>query len=355
MKYFIFITLFFAGYFAQAQSCNGRLKDDNYVDAWSDAGMTAFLKKLKKARMYGNLISVTEAEVAKTPKGFTGKQTVQILNEFRFPNDKVKLIKIIDDKIMGITCEEAAAILLKMNHESGRITTLKAIKDAITDVENIATVLNVFAFQTEDAKKIVKDLKPRSYIYGTVRNKHVVFVVDLSGSMDAEITFADGSTCTRLNFVRQELKKALFNLAPSSNFNVIFFESEVGYWKSQMLQATPQNMESVLRYVGNQSAGGGTNIYGALKTAFNVPNVEMIYFLTDGMPTSGDVTDVDGILNEVENWNSNKHVVVNATAFLMGNYGGDDKDGSRKLMERLSKITNGTYRAIDNKSFKTPR
>jgi hypothetical protein len=78
---------------------------------------------------------------------------------------------------------------------------------------------------------------------------------------------------------------------------------------------------------------GATNIYDALETAFKMmgvgtaadrtkePVYDTVFFMTDGRPTSGKVTDPKLILGEVRRWNESRKVRIHVVGM-----GGKKKD-----------------------------
>jgi hypothetical protein len=63
-----------------------------------------------------------------------------------------------------------------------------------------------------------------------------------------------------------------------------------------------------------KGALGGTNLYDAVKRAFNDPDVDTIVVLSDGEPTAGAVTDPSAIREDVARWNKNRGIVIHTIA-----------------------------------------
>lgn len=102
------------------------------------------------------------------------------------------------------------------------------------------------------------------------------FVIDTSGSMGG----------TSIVQARRALKLGLSQLDPMDEFNVIEFNSEHTSLYPSPRKATRENIEKALQWIGNLSAGGGTNMGPALKTALkgDAPEglLKQIIFITDG-------------------------------------------------------------------------
>jgi HEAT repeat protein len=197
-------------------------------------------------------------------------------------------------------------------------------------------------------------------------SRSIVFVVDVSGSMEAHVVekerFKDGNypSMARMDIVKTELARTIEKLEPFVRFNVISFATDVDSWRKDLAPANPLNKRAAADWVrklqpigGNskedlaqvglvQSAnleGGRTNTYGALMRAFGVDprkgieqgyqsEVDTIFFLSDGRPTVGDLIDPDDILAAVARVNDLRKVVLHTIAI-----GEFRKDFMRKLAE----------------------
>ncbi|MBN2012056.1 VWA domain-containing protein [candidate division KSB1 bacterium] len=155
--------------------------------------------------------------------------------------------------------------------------------------------------------------------------KRIFFVIDRSGSMSGE----------KIVQAKDALKFCVTNLNPSDYFNIIDFSSEITSFQSELLEATPANIQSALGYISTIDAGGGTNINDALQTALkgftdeSTPNI--IIFLTDGQPTVGE-TDNAVIRNNVKTANTH-----GARLFSFG----VGYDVNSTLLDQLAEENNG--------------
>uniref|UniRef100_A0A670J537 Inter-alpha-trypsin inhibitor heavy chain 4 n=1 Tax=Podarcis muralis TaxID=64176 RepID=A0A670J537_PODMU len=121
--------------------------------------------------------------------------------------------------------------------------------------------------------------------------KNVVFVIDTSGSMGGK----------KIRQTKEAMKKILEDLNPEDYFSLVLFSGTVRLWTSSLLQATEENVERAKRHVETISAGGTTDINGALQKAIHsldkdttaelLPDqsISMIILLTDGQPTTGEI------------------------------------------------------------------
>jgi len=143
--------------------------------------------------------------------------------------------------------------------------------------------------------------------------KHVVFVLDVSGSMNGK----------KLIQVKNAMKSILNQLRDIDFFSILHFSDVVTEWRLEATAATKESLEAAKLYVEGMEASGGTNIYQGLKTglqrireASNSSTVvqPMMIFLTDGHATSG-VTEKKAILTDVQAANADLNVPVFCLAF----------------------------------------
>ena len=82
-----------------------------------------------------------------------------------------------------------------------------------------------------------------------------------------------------------------------------------------------------------QSPLGGTNVYGAIMQAFSMRNVDTVYLLSDGEPSSGEVIDVQEIAEEILLENRRKRIVFHCVSI----------GRESPLLARLARESDGTY------------
>ena len=96
----------------------------------------------------------------------------------------------------------------------------------------------------------------------------------------------------------------------------------------------------------------GTNSYGALAAAFEDPDADTIFFMSDGHPSVGRVTDPDLILNRIRDWNQLRRVRIHAVALLRGLPPAafmsiESADRSAAFMKRLAEQNSGRFKKIE--------
>lgn len=156
--------------------------------------------------------------------------------------------------------------------------------------------------------------------------KTVVFVIDRSGSMSG----------TKIDQAKAALQFVLDNLRDDDTFNIIAYDDQVEAYKPELQRYSSSTRAEATRFVGNIRPGGGTNIDGGLQAALHQisddsrPNY--VIFLTDGLPTNGELNELKIAANS-QRANQGKARIF---AFGVG------FDVNARLLDRVSGGSGGT-------------
>ncbi len=111
-----------------------------------------------------------------------------------------------------------------------------------------------------------ESIPPREYI----------FIVDVSGSMSG----------FPLEVSKSLMKELLSGLKTSDKFNIVLFAGGSNVYAEQSLNATNENIQKAIQYLGNLRGGGGTELLNALQNAMNLNTSDdyarSFVILTDG-------------------------------------------------------------------------
>ncbi|XP_033646860.1 uncharacterized protein LOC117306366 isoform X1 [Asterias rubens] len=171
--------------------------------------------------------------------------------------------------------------------------------------------------------------------------KHVVFVIDVSGSMAG----------TKLRQVKEALKIIIDDLGPKDRFNILVFSDNVQYWRpNALVQATSRNIDDAKIFIDGLIDQGETNLCEAILQADNLLDLKsgslgedqnilsMMYVLTDGQPTIG-VRDPDELIRTVNTAINGKHALFalgfgrNVSFDLLVQLGLQNRGYTRKIHE----------------------
>ena len=174
----------------------------------------------------------------------------------------------------------------------------------------------------------------RVSFYGIeTRSDRMLFVLDFSGSMTFPGSESDKER-KKIDILYEEIKRTILGLPDGAKFNLVGFSSDVRVWKKGGAVRDGKTSKEAIEWIDRQKVVGSTNIYDALETAFKMmgvgasadkayaPAYDTIFFMTDGVPTSGKVTDKSVILNEVHRWNEGRKIRIHVVGM-----GGKQKGG----------------------------
>lgn len=210
---------------------------------------------------------------------------------------------------------------------------------------------------------IVETNQGSSSFYGiTTNSKHIIFVVDVSGSMrvdskDPSKENPGPEDKTRIQVAREELKKALQTLSAAdgddrgeATFNIVVFSSGVEVYKEgKMIDATKKNKEDAIKWIDEKViAEGMTNIFDAMEQAFNIisatsdaknlkKGADTIFLMSDGAPNRGKFFEPDLIVAEVKKLNAKRKMTIHTIGV------GDGHDP--RLLRELAATNGGQYLA----------
>ena len=139
-----------------------------------------------------------------------------------------------------------------------------------------------------------------------IESNRVVFVIDCSGSMimtdmpqetnlsEEEFKAKNPDEPEYKKLKRIERAKAasiaaVKALQPTQQFNLVAYSSNVQPWKPSVVPATDANKAEAVKWLEGRSEGGGTRTLFALQRAFEDPNVDTIYLLSDGAPQGSNI------------------------------------------------------------------
>ncbi len=201
-----------------------------------------------------------------------------------------------------------------------------------------------------------------------IQGTRVVFILDLSGSMDWSMRGQAGSgkkkTATGLDFAKQELRRAMTAIAPNAQFNLITFngDSRADLWSKDLVVASEKNRDRFLKFVDGLKARGGTNLWCALEEALKIKSMvygahyestlDEIFVLSDGAPSVGEVIDPVEILRLVKETNRFASMRIN-TVFVNTEPPPDQRQAMPKmevppeeLMKRLAEQNGGKFQNL---------
>jgi len=192
-------------------------------------------------------------------------------------------------------------------------------------------------------------------------SKKFIFLLDTSSSMNEIVqvekvgdkTYGKGDLTKKKIYVAQaELVRLLRTFDKNIFFNIITFSEEIGLWRKNVAAAKKDTRKNAEKFVWDidPPKRASTNIYDSLIAAFDMVDegfakrkyesvVDTMFFLSDGNPTAGPVTDVDMIIRTVKERNRIHGIKIHTF-----NLGGPSTE--TYFLRKLAECTGGTYQEI---------
>lgn len=150
--------------------------------------------------------------------------------------------------------------------------------------------------------------------------RSLIFVCDRSGSMSGK----------KIDQTKEALKFLIQQLKPGDTFNIVAYDSNVEAFRPELQRVDETTIKAALAYADGLYSGGSTNIDGALQSGLKMltdaKRPSYVLFLTDGLPTVGEMNE-HKIAANAKLANS-----VNARLFAFG----VGYDVNSRLLDRLS-------------------
>jgi hypothetical protein len=184
-------------------------------------------------------------------------------------------------------------------------------------------------------------------------SKSILYVIDCSGSMKAEIDWhgKDGKPVktTRIEACKFELVRALGLLQPTQGFAILWYNDQPHFWEPKLQLATKEAVARAQAFVDTLQPAQSTNIHDSLEQGFQLvgrgardksygTELDTIFLLTDGSPTTpdGKPDSTDKILLGVRAWNALQRVTIHCIAI------GKDLNGA--FLSRLASENGGEFK-----------
>lgn len=177
--------------------------------------------------------------------------------------------------------------------------------------------------------------RTRAYWGIPIEGNSIVFLIDLSGSMDTRV-----DRTTRLRKAQDKLIETLRGLDGTMRFNILVFSSLPGTWRYSLQTATPEVVEDAIEWVDGLKKhplqGGGTNLFDSLELALNQEGVETVFLLTDGAASTGRWTFPEDVREQTRLENRYRRVRIHTIGI-------DTRDRAAELLTFIAEDNRGTY------------
>jgi len=173
--------------------------------------------------------------------------------------------------------------------------------------------------------------KDISFFGMTPQGRHIVFLIDISGSM---LQRENGER--RMDIVFREIKQIVANLPERASFNVVLFAENARAFSSKLVPSNFNQKAALFRFLNQDNdCGSGTNMSTGLTVAMNM-QPDTIFLVTDG-----EANQSEDVLSAETNYliqKNKKQISIQAVGLCL-------KPDSRaeSLLKRLADQTGGSY------------
>lgn len=178
-----------------------------------------------------------------------------------------------------------------------------------------------------------------------VRSKRLMFIQDLSGGMNNPLDKDEAGGPSKMRFAKDETVRVLKELPDDTWANVLFFATE-WYRAGERLLPLGKVRPSLIEFVGKQETPdtsaaqnrhkGRSNLFDTLLTALADPEIDTIFFVSEGGPTEGRFVDEGRFVRHFERFNRYQRVQVHG--FLVSN----STDGER-FLRKLADLSGAEF------------
>ncbi len=116
--------------------------------------------------------------------------------------------------------------------------------------------------------------------------REVTLVIDRSGSMRNE----------KIEQVKEAAMQVIAGLRPGEAFNILLYSNSVQWFSPRPVVKDEATQEAARKYIEGITATGGTNLHDALHAALQQEPMQgmlpIVLFLTDGLPTVGQTSEI---------------------------------------------------------------
>ena len=221
-------------------------------------------------------------------------------------------------------------------------------------------------------RKLPGTYEPPEFFGVKILSNRVVFVVDVSGSMNWWDELPDGSgeeiwrDRRRMTRVIKQLREVVTKMPSQSLFNIVRYSDSVRAWQDRgVVPANAKFKKSALKFIDAMQPGGGTHTDSALERAFEEQDVDTIILLSDGAPSRSGAKPKEmmaDILQQVAKMNKLANVTLHTFGFVgeaklppgvkRGKSSKPDEDDPtpedfEKFLRQLAEDNGGKFNAIE--------
>ena len=321
----------------------------NYTNTWNDSDVYALIDQINQATTSDQKISIAQTTLLNYSNVLTPNQTLSLFQAFKASNDTITLTNAVNDRFVGLTCEQIQKVLARFLLAADKLNVLTAFKNMVIDAENKYTLLNSFYLPADKdkARLILSQIRPKSPFYGTPSGK-IGFSLACSASMATNITLSTGETLTRFQYLKREFEKTIMSFDGNTQFDYGLFGGAPIIWQQSVKSPTAQNIQNALDLFNKRGTGGIHGIWMTYYYLAEVIGVNTIYLITDGVEDMDGDPDPATFINLTKQFHG-KGLKVHTIGMLMGDDGKTPEDKAQlvSFLKSLADVTQSTFRILE--------
>lgn len=326
------------------KQADGKIKkcpEPKYID---DKEVLSLINNLTKDKTDQDKITTIEDFISKNEgKPISPANSIKIIQNLNMNTRLVYVLGLLRN-YFSITSKDLQTIVKNEKSTGSRAQIIENLYLNLLDKDTVVLEGLLDNLECEEKTKfkvLLQNYKPKDCFFGDLNINKVVFIFDLSGSMDNIFNF-DGKNISRLEFLKERFLEAFQNFKDNQYYQIVIFGKKARLLhgeSSKLIKATEENVYNTADKVSYLEADGLTNISEGLKLALEInDNIDEIFLFSDGAPTVGVQTVKEfktfiaeqNKLRKSKNLNSPK---INVNLLMLG---GDESPKERKLANSFS-------------------
>ncbi|MHC4661382.1 MAG: HEAT repeat domain-containing protein [Planctomycetota bacterium] len=276
-------------------------------------------------------------------------QVIRILGERKLDKAKEILRELLKDENRRLASDAAASLAKYEGEKLNKEFTPGAVGVFPEKVFSHRLAVVLCASDSMKAEVEDPDWDPKKVKPGRKGEKKPV---EVDGPPDKQ---QEIPRVSRLTVVKRRLEAFIDTLPENTELSIITFGDVVSQWKSEFLPMTKSNRAAAVKYVESIRAVGRNRAADtALLRALDLPEVDTICLVSDGVPEGRDVLSPEDLVSTVRELNYFRMIYIHTSAVLVSaDYGklsavekvkfDREKDRTVKMLEDIAGYSAGSF------------
>jgi len=182
-----------------------------------------------------------------------------------------------------------------------------------------------------------KERKSVSYHGIAVSSDHVAFLFDKSFRMSEKLK--EGKE-TKERAAREELERVLTKLRGDLRFHLFAYAQEVTPFRKRASDLDAKEQKQALKFLDKIALKGSKDIWLALETVLDDPEIDTAFLLSSGEPDIGLYVHWNRVTDHLRDRNRFRKLVVHTVVY-------SDSKWFRDQLQKISEATGGEHRAFE--------